>query len=149
VLQCTTMDLTRAIIADAAVVQGGKLYVHGGGWDAIQANALPVTHPSLALAFVMRVEYSEAMTDIPIVIELLDDDEKAAGPRIDGKVRVGHPAIAQPGNPIFVPQAITFNVLQFARYGMYRFRVSSNGVTLGETPFRIIPPIANAPGALL
>jgi len=143
------MELTRTLIADAAAVQGGKLYIHGGGWDAIQATALPVVHPSLAIAFVMRVEYSEAMTDIPIVIELLDEDEKPAGPRIDGKVRVGHPAMAQPGNPIFVPQAITFNVLQFARYGTYRFRISSNGVTLGETPFRIIPPIQSAPGAHL
>jgi hypothetical protein len=143
------MDLTRVLVADAAVVQGGKLYIHGGGWDAIQATSLPVVHPSLSIAFVMRVEYSEAMTDIPIVIELLDDDEKPAGPRIDGKVRVGHPAIAQPGNPIFVPQAITFPMLQFARYGTYRFRVSSNGVTLGETPFRIIPPMPSATGTLL
>jgi hypothetical protein len=142
------MELSRSLIADAAVVQSGKLYIHGGGWDAIQANAFPVTHPSLAIAFVMRVEYSEAMTDLPIVIELLDDDEKPAGPKIEGKVRVGHPAMAQPGNPIFVPQAITFNMLQFTRYGTYRFRISSNGVTLGETPFRLIPPIPTAQATL-
>jgi hypothetical protein len=141
------MELARILIADAAVVQGGKLYIHGGGWDGIHANALPVTHPSLAIAFVMRVEYLEALTDIPIVIELLDDDEKPAGPRLDGKVRVGHPAIAQPGNPLFVPQAVTFNLLTFTRYGTYRFRLSGSGVTLGETPFRVLQPISGTTSA--
>jgi hypothetical protein len=146
VLHCTTMELTRTMIADAAVVQAGKLYIHGGGWDGIQANALPVTHPSLAIAFVMRVEYSEALTDIPILIELLDD-ENPAGPRLEGTIRVGHPAMAQPGNPIFVPQAVTFNALQFTSYATYRFRVSSAGRVLGESLFRILQtsPGATAP----
>jgi hypothetical protein len=136
------MELTRVLIADAAAVHGGKLYIHGGGWDAVQANAVPVTHPSLALAFVLRVEYSEALTDIPIVIELLDDDEKAAGAKIEGKIRVGHPAIAQPGNPVFVPQAVTFNMLQFTKYGTYRFRISSGATTIGEAPFRVMEPLS-------
>jgi hypothetical protein len=83
-----------------------------------------------------------AMTDIPIVIELVDDDEKPVGPRLEGKVRVGHPAMAQPGNPIFVPQAVTFNMLQFTRFGTHKFRISSGGNTLGETPFRVLQPMA-------
>ncbi|HLZ94270.1 MAG TPA: hypothetical protein VKT20_02950 [Candidatus Dormibacteraeota bacterium] len=136
------MELARALIADAAIVQGGKLYVHGGGWDGIQANALPVTHPSLALAYVMRIEYSEAMTDIPIVIELLDEDEKSLGIKVEGNVRVGHPPIAQPGDPLFVPQAVTFNMLQFAKFGTYRFRISSGRTTIGEAAFRVLQPLS-------
>jgi len=132
------VELTRTLIADAAVVQGGKLYVHGGGWDTIQASSLPVTHPSLALAFVMRVEYLEALTDIPFLIELVDDDERTMGVKLEGTVRVGHPAMSQAGSPVFVPQAVTFNMLQFTRFGAYRFRISSSGVSLAEAPFRVI-----------
>jgi hypothetical protein len=135
------VNLTGALIADAAVVQGGKLYVHGGGWDGIQAMALPVTHPSLALAFVMRIEYSEALTDIPLGIELVDEDEKPLGAKIEGRVRVGHPAAARPGDPLFVPQAVTFNMLQFNRYGTYRFRITSGTLMLGDATFRVLPPI--------
>lgn len=142
------MELTRTLIADAAVVQGGKLYVHGGGWDTIQATALPVTHPSLALAFVMRVEYLEALTDIPFLIELVDDDERSLGVKLEGTVRVGHPAMHQPGSPVFVPQAVTFNLLQFTRFGTYRFRISSGGATLAEAPFRVLQTRAGAvPGS--
>jgi hypothetical protein len=92
----------------------------------------------------MRVEYSEALTDIPIVIELLDDDDKPVGMKLEGKVRVGHPPLLKPGNPIFVPYAVTFNMLRFTRYGTYRFRISTGSVVLADTPFNILQPLGAA-----
>ncbi len=44
--------LTTAMLADAAQVQGGKLFVLGGGFDTISAQSLPVVHRSLAVALV-------------------------------------------------------------------------------------------------
>jgi hypothetical protein len=133
------VDFTKALIADAAAVQGGKLYIHGGGWDRIFAASLPWVHPTLALAFVLRVEYLEALTDYPIVIELLDDDEQAVLPAIEGTVRVGHPPMLAPGSPLFVPQAITLNALQFAKHGPFRFRIKA-GDSVAEVPFYVSPP---------
>ena len=132
------VEVATAMLADAATVENGKLYVHGGAWSVINARSFPVTHPSLALALVFRVEYTEALEDHPIAIELLDEDDHALGPRIDGVIHVGHPPRMKPGTPAFVPQAIRFNLVPFEREGGYRFRVTVDGEEIASVPFRVL-----------
>ncbi len=133
------MNLVAALLADAAAVEGGKLYIHGAGWDTIWAASIPSTHPSLALALLFRVEYNEALRDIPISIELVDEDGQSVGVRIDGKFNVGHAAGTKPGDPIFVPQAITLPMLQFPKQGDFSFRIGSGPNELGSVFFRVAP----------
>ena len=132
------VEVTTALLADAATVENGKLYVHGGGWSVINTRELPVTHASMALALIFRVEYSEALSDHAISIELLDEDDQAIGARVDGVIHVGHPPRTRPGTPAFVPQAIRFNLLRFEREGGYRFRVSVSGEEIASVPFRLL-----------
>ena len=136
------MQITTALLADAAQVANGKLFIHGGGWDVIHAVGFPTTQPTMALALVFRVEYSEALVDIPIRIELLDEDEREAGPSVDAKLNVGHPAGMKAGAPMFVPQALTLNMTPFAKPGEYRFKISSAQQELASVPFRLttLPP---------
>lgn len=126
------------MLADAATVENGKLYVHGGAWSVINARELPVTHPTMALALVFRVEYTEALEDHPIAIELLDEDDRSLGPRIDGVIHVGHPPRMRPGTPSFVPQAIRFNMLRLEHEGGYRFRVAVHDEEVASVPFRVL-----------
>lgn len=126
------------MLADAAQVENGKLYVHGGGWDSISVASLPATHPSMALVLVFRVEYTEALQDIPIMVELLDADDNPMGIRLEGVMNVGHPARGTRGMPIFVPQAFSFHLIQFERADSYRFRVTSGERELASVPFRVI-----------
>jgi hypothetical protein len=142
------MDLVAAMIADAAVVERGKLYIHGGGWDTIYAATIPAAHPAMALAILLRLEYAEALKDIPIAIELVDEDEHPVGVRIEGKVNVGHAAGTKPGAPIFVPQAITLNGLQLPKEGSYNFRITSGSRVLGSVVFRVVPATSMPPGIL-
>jgi hypothetical protein len=132
------MQVTTAMLADAARVENGKVYVHGGGWDTINASSFPTTHPSLALVLVLRVEYTEALEDIPFAIELVHEDGSLMGPRGEGTLNVGHPPGTKRGTPTFVPQAITFNLLQFESPGGYRFRISSGEQELASVPFRLV-----------
>lgn len=131
------MDVTTAMLADAARVEGGKLFIHGGGWDTIQVPELPFTQPTMALALIFRVEYDEALNDIPIVIELVDEDERSMGPRIEGVINAGHPPRTRPGTPTFQPLAMTFNLLSFEHEGGYRFKVTSGEYELASIPFRV------------
>jgi len=137
-----------AMIADAAVVERGKLYIHGGGWDTIFAATFPAVHPSMAVALLLRVEYAEALKDIPITIELVDEDGHPVGVKIEGKVNVGHAPGTKPGQPIFVPQSITLNGLQLPKEGSYNFRISSGSRHLGSIVFRVVPAAAMPPGIL-
>lgn len=142
------MELVAAMIADAAVVERGKFYIHGGGWDTIYAATIPAVHPTMAVALLLRVEYSEALTDIPIAVELVNEDGNPVGVKIEGKMNVGHPAGTKPGAPVFVPQAITVNGLQLPKEGSYSFRVTSGPRHLGSVVFRLVPAASMPPGIL-
>ena len=131
------MQVTTAMLADAARVESGKLFIHGGGWDAITVPSLPVTQPTLALVLVLRVDSSEAHQPIPFAVELLDEDDHPIGPRIDGSLSVGQTPGTRPGTPTFASHALTFNLLTFQQAGGYRFRVTSEGTELASVPFTI------------
>lgn len=142
------MELVAAMIADAAVVERGKLYIHGGGWDTIASATFPAVHPGLALALLLRIEYAEALKDIPIMIELVDEDDHPLSVKIEGKVNVGHAPGTKPGQPIFVPQAITLNGLQLPKEGSYSFRITSGSRHLGSVVFRVISAASLPPGVV-
>jgi hypothetical protein len=132
------MEATSAMLADAASVSGGKLYVHGGAWDRLTVQGLPATHPSLALVLVLRIEYSEALRDIHVRVQLLDEDDNSVGPTVDGTINVGHPPGTRPGTPAFVPHTLTFNGLEFRRTGGYRFKVMEGDRELASVPFQVV-----------
>lgn len=143
------MDLVAGMLADAAAVERGKLYIHGGGWDTVYAPQFPATHPTLALALLFRVEYSEALKDIPVQIELVDEDGKATGTvKLNGKINVGHAPGTKMGQPIFVPQAITFTAMQLAKEGSFSFRISSGSKDLGSILFRVASVASAPPGVI-
>ena len=55
------MKLAAAMLADAARVESGKLYIHGAGWDTLFAAIFPATHPILSVALLLLVEWDEAL----------------------------------------------------------------------------------------
>jgi hypothetical protein len=71
----------------------------------------------MALALVFRIEYNEALADIPFVIELVDEDDRPVGPRIEGVINAGHPPRTRRGTPTFQPLAMTFNMTSFDHEG--------------------------------
>jgi hypothetical protein len=131
------MRLTTSLLADAARVEGGKLYIHGGGWDRINVSGLPSTHPTMALVLIFEIPYDEALRDQSMSIHLLDEDDSPLGPEIKGMLNVGHAPRTKPGAPTFVPQAITIQLVTFERPGRYRFRVLTGDVELASVPFEV------------
>jgi hypothetical protein len=132
------MKITAAMLADAATVQQGKLYIHGGGWDAISVESLPATQPSMALAWIFRVEYAEALQDIPFIVDLLDEDDTPLDLRLEAAINVGHPPGSRPGDPTFVPFQWTLNLLPLPQAGGYRFRIRVEERELASIPFRVV-----------
>ena len=75
------------MLADAAQVQGGKLFVLGGGFDTISARKLPVIHRSLTVALVAEIEPDERHRDLEISLRLIDEDGIDMGVEAKGKLR--------------------------------------------------------------
>lgn len=125
------------MLADAAQALDGKLYIHGGGWDTISAASFPTVHPSLALALLFRVEYSEAPGQLPLEVRLVDADEKEEKLNIKASVNVGHPPGSIKGEPSFVPFTVTIPGLQFDQPASYSFKITGGEEWLGVLPLHI------------
>jgi hypothetical protein len=134
------MRITSAMLADAATVAEGKLYIHGGGWGLIIGDTLPLTQPSMSLVWTLRVEHDEALHEMPLTVDLVtdDDDDEDVGVHAEGSVNVGRPPGSKLGNPSFVHQAMTFAMFAFPKAGGYRFRIRSGESELASVPFTVV-----------
>lgn len=114
------MELTTFMLADAAEVANGKLYVHGGQWDRIAAQSFPTTHASLAVVVVVRVEYTDAHKEHRLEV-FLELDGEPVGPRAEGGFQAGHAPTQKHGAAMFMPLAMTFAGLKFESPGRYEW----------------------------
>jgi hypothetical protein len=126
------------MLADAAVVQGGKLYIHGGGWDTLWVETLPATQPAMAFAWIFELEDAEALEELRFVVELLDEDDAPTGPRLEAALNAGHPPGSRPGAPVFIPLQWTLNLVELPRAGGYRVRIHVGERELASVPFRVV-----------
>lgn len=132
------MRFTTAMLADAAQVQGGKLFVLGGGFDTITARSLPVVHRNVSVALVAEVDPDERHRDLEIVIRLVDEDGKALGVEAKGKLRVGAPPNLPPGSSSIVPIVSPFYNIRFPEAKGYAFVISYEGEELARVRFRVV-----------
>ncbi len=126
------------MLADAAQVQGGKLFVLGGGFDTITARSLPAMHRNLAVVLVALIGPEERHRDLPIAIRLIDEDGQALGVEASGTLRVGAPPNLPPGASSTVPMVSPFHNLQFPEAKGYVFQVLHDGSELARLPFRVV-----------
>lgn len=120
------MRVTTSLLADAATVAEGKLYIHGAGWDTIRSPAVPTTQPSMALVLVLELDLSETdPRDLEIM--LVDADGTSLGVGVKGHLEIGDPSKLTRGLPIRQPIAVTFPAVTFQRAGKYRFVLSIDG----------------------
>lgn len=134
------MRLTASFLADAAQVTAGKLYVLGGAFDTITARTFPAMHRNLAVVLVAEVGPGDRNRDLPIRIELLDEDGGTLGVESQGNLRVGAPSALPAGAASLVPLVSGFGNIRFPSPGGYVFRISHEETELGRVPFRVRQP---------
>ena len=115
------MDVTLALLADAANVSAdGKLNILGI-FNALGAHSFPVVHPQMAL--VLRFEASRAEEGKGRQIELqLSDSDGQKMFKIGAQLMVPTGGSA-PGTPIRLNHILMLNNIQFPRAGDYVFSV--------------------------
>lgn len=124
------------IVADHADVVNHKLYLMGGGWDAIQtAEAFPIGRP-IGIALAIRVPWTETNERHTIEIEIHDEDAKNSLARIEGQFEVGRP----PGMPKGHTQRFQMAVnlpLQIEKAGGYTIVARIDGRDDTHTTFSV------------
>ena len=131
------MDLEWLILADAAQVVDGKLYLMGGGWDVVTVNTgFPIQkHASIVAAF--QVPWNETNERHQITIELADEDGQTIM-RMDGEVEVGRPAGIAAGQSQRLQLALE-SMLHLQRPGTYVITASIRNEEKGRITFRAVP----------
>lgn len=132
------MRLTSAMLADAAQVQAGKLFVLGGGFDTISVRSVPAVHRSLTLAMVAEIDPDERQRDLELTIRLIDEDGTSVGVEAKGRLRVGAPPNLPPGSSSVVPIVSPFHNITFPDAKGYAFVVSLNDNELARITFRVV-----------
>ena len=90
------MDVEWLIIADAAQVVGGKLYMLGGGYDRVTLAKAPPAPHSMSVALSFLVPWNDTNVKHHFQLEILDGDGKSI---VDGKgqFELGRPPGITPG----------------------------------------------------
>jgi len=114
------MDVTLALLADAANVSAdGKLNILGI-FNALGAHSFPVVHPQMALVLRFEASRSEEGKGRQIELQLSDTDGKKMF-KIGAQLMV--PTGAPPGAPIRLNHILMLNNIQFPKAGDYVFSV--------------------------
>ncbi|MDQ2874641.1 MAG: hypothetical protein M3Y33_07475 [Actinomycetota bacterium] len=127
------MELTTAMLADSAQTSDGKLYVLGGQWDQLNAAAVPVIHPAMAVVVVLRLDAEEAAQPHRLLVELLFGGEPV-GPRAAGQV-ASHDSAA---GAVSTAGAVSFANVTFEHAGHYEWVVRVDDDEVGRLPLDVL-----------
>jgi Family of unknown function (DUF6941) len=126
------MNVEAFLLCDAATDQRGKLNVLGA-FDTIWAKQLPITHPACSIALRIRFEVSEE-GDHPVKIQIIDQDGKGAGPKLEGNINVK----AGGGRDSIITNLIlNIQGLKFEGYGKYRIDLIIDNQKIADLPFAV------------
>lgn len=126
------------ILADRADVVGDKLYLMGGGWSVLNAQAFPAAH-QMGLAVGVMVEWLETNRKHTFTLEIRHEDGHEKLGSADGDFEIGRP----PGIPEGVEQRfmIAMNVpVKVNGPGSYEVRLLLDGEQAARQTFLVRGP---------
>jgi hypothetical protein len=126
------MEVTLALLADAAnLSQEGKLNVLGA-FTNINASGFPARHPSMQMVLELDASVSEAGQTRPIAVRLLDPDGRILG-EAKGEMRIPQP-VAGSGQRVHFGLVIPLTDVIFQGPGSHSF-----DLMIGEESRRHVP----------
>lgn len=130
------MDVDFAILADAAEVSNGKLYVLGGAIDTIWGASAPCVHPQISFALKLLLEPAELQREHELEVCVVEADGKRVM-SMKGKLESQRSANLPSGWKQGVVAVMKFVNLKFPHFGHYEFAVLVNGSQRKSVPFRV------------
>lgn len=127
------------ILADAAQVVGGKLFVLGGGWNLSGPGGSPIP---MGVGLVIRVPWNETNQRHKFQVALMTEDgapvpnPEGEGIRVEGEFEIGRPAGIRPGSSFNAPFAVQLNPVLPS--GGYRWEVNVDGTVLATESFTVL-----------
>ena len=131
------MKIEWLILADAAQVVGGKLYLMGGGWTRLWVNSAFPVQKHIAIAASFQIDWNETNERHPVTIEIASADGKVLA-TVGGEVEAGRPAGAVAGEAQRVQLAAEMG-LTFESSGTYEISARMAGQEPTRLTFAVLP----------
>lgn len=129
------MEITMALLADAAnVSQEGKLNVLGA-FTNIKAGAMPARHPEMQMVLEIDASAAEIGAEKDIEVKLLDEDGQELG-GISGKIKVPRPP-RRHGQRLRMGMVLRLNDVVFLRSGNHVFDILIDGDSKRRVPLSV------------
>jgi len=109
------MRVEYVMVADAAQVVGGKLYVLGGGWNQYRAASFPAPM-SVSIVTSVLVESTETDRPLALSVTLADEAGVPIVPEIQAQVQVGRAEGSRPPYRVMLPINATIQIPREGRY---------------------------------
>ncbi|MFN8559031.1 MAG: hypothetical protein U0531_17380 [Dehalococcoidia bacterium] len=90
------MEVEWLILADAAQVVGGKLYLLGGGWKVLNVSAGFPVQQRCAVAVSFEAPWNETNVPQQVEVEVATEDGRTLA-KMEGQFEVGRPPGIPPG----------------------------------------------------
>lgn len=145
-----------ALLGDTATESGGKIYLHGGGWNLLTTARFPFVQPRISIGGVISVPYTETNKNHTLELHLENEDgarmplgptvtapdgaAQGAPQRITAQFTLGRPPQLHSGDAQPIPIAMNFDRLRFDSPGAYSFVLSINGEEIERLTFRVTSP---------
>lgn len=128
------MDVTLALLADAAnISKEGKLNLLGI-FNIIHTNAFPAIHPKMQLVLSFEATHAEVGRQKNVEIVLYDADDNKLG-SITGKFPIPR---GESGYPIQLNQILNIPPLRFEKPGDYAFHILIGGEDKKSILLRVV-----------
>jgi Family of unknown function (DUF6941) len=126
------------LLADAAQVVDGKLYVLGGGWERLTVQQVPVTR-SFEIATRIIVAWTETNRPLTFSLQLATEDgEVLLDPAATPTVTVGRPVHLREGSDQAVPLVLKIAGVSLKQAGRYAFTLGYDGEEVARTAFEVV-----------
>ena len=133
------MELDSFLLADAASVADGKLYVHGGGITRIAAPELPWVHPQLAIVIRLRLDPDDLQDKgATLQVRLFAPDGSFVVPNADVPLPAGQRTPKAEGEEGFAQVVLTVAPVPFEREGTYLLEVALDGRPIREMRIPVV-----------
>lgn len=135
------MEIEWLILADSAQVNGNKLYLLGGGWDAIMVQKAFPVNQAFSIAVSIKVPWNSTNQKHNFEIEILGEDpqteEQKSMAKMGGQFEVGRPPGIPQGQDQRIQMAMNL-VLPLDSPGSKTVIARIDGEEARRTQFRVV-----------
>jgi hypothetical protein len=132
------MKIDYAVLCDSCSAENGKHFIHGGGWDVVFTDALPVEYPQLCVAVRLLFDAGDRSRGWDLEMDVVGPDDESVLPGgVRGRIEPQRGSVTDADTP--TAQCLGFRAVyaRLSRPGPHAAVLRVEGSEVRRLPFRV------------